>query len=67
MIALARKYRPKKFADLLVQEHVAAVLRGAVAASPIKVQHAKLAPRGGHAGKVTAVVGLVDCPRVVGA
>ena len=30
-IALARRYRPKRFADLLVQDHVAAVLRGAVA------------------------------------
>src|SRR5947208_8278317 len=32
MIALARKYRPKQFADLIVQTHVAAALRGAVAA-----------------------------------
>ena len=31
MIALARKYRPKRFADLLVQDHVATALRGAVA------------------------------------
>src|SRR5437899_2314681 len=31
MIALARKYRPKRFSDLLVQDHVAAALRGAVA------------------------------------
>ena len=31
MIALARKYRPKQFADLIVQDHVAAALRGAVA------------------------------------
>src|ERR687889_1223963 len=30
-IALARRYRPKRFTDLLVQDHVAAVLRGAVA------------------------------------
>src|SRR5438067_13551590 len=34
MIALARKYRPKQFADLIVQTHVAAALRGAVAAGP---------------------------------
>ena len=27
MLALARRYRPKQFADLLVQDHVAAVLR----------------------------------------
>src|SRR5439155_8963762 len=31
MIALARKYRPKRFSDLIVQDHVAAALRGAVA------------------------------------
>src|SRR6266704_1456559 len=30
MIALARKYRPKKFSDLIVHEHVGAALRGAV-------------------------------------
>ena len=29
MIALARKYRPKRFSDLLVQDHVGAALRGA--------------------------------------
>ena len=31
MIALARKYRPKRFSDLIAQDHVAAALRGAVA------------------------------------
>jgi hypothetical protein len=31
MIALARKYRPKRFADLVSQDHIAAALRGAVA------------------------------------
>jgi DNA polymerase III gamma/tau subunit len=30
-IALARKYRPRKFSDLIVQDHVANVLRGAIA------------------------------------
>ena len=29
-IALARRYRPRRFADLLVQDHVASALRGAV-------------------------------------
>ena len=29
-LALARKYRPRRFSDLLVQDHVASVLRGAV-------------------------------------
>jgi len=39
MIALARKYRPKQFADLIVQTHVAAALRGAVAAGPVAPRH----------------------------
>src|SRR2546429_815583 len=52
MIALARKYRPKKFADLIVQEHVGAALRGAVAGA--RVAHGDLfaGPRG--VGKTTA-------------
>ena len=45
MIALARKYRPKQFADLIVQDHVAAALRGAVAQGrvldPIMFEQAK--------------------------
>ena len=52
MIALARKYRPKKFADLLVQEHVAAVLRGAVAAGRVAHGYLFAGPRG--VGKTTA-------------
>lgn len=52
MIALARKYRPKKFADLLVQEHVAAVLRGAVAGGRVAHGYLFAGPRG--VGKTTA-------------
>jgi DNA polymerase-3 subunit gamma/tau len=52
MIALARKYRPKKFADLLVQGHVAAVLRGAVAAGRVAHGYLFAGPRG--VGKTTA-------------
>src|SRR6266852_8414238 len=52
MIALARKYRPKKFADLRVQEHVAAVLRGAVAAGRVAHGYLFAGPRG--VGKTTA-------------
>src|SRR5713226_6457011 len=52
MIALARKYRPKKFADLLVQEHVAAVLRGAVAAGRVAHGYLFAGPRG--VGETTA-------------
>jgi len=52
MIALARKYRPKKFSDLLVQDHVAAALRGAVAGGRAAHGYLFAGPRG--VGKTTA-------------
>src|SRR3989449_2054099 len=52
MIALARKYRPKKFADLIVQEHIAAALRGAVAGARGAHGYLFAGPRG--VGKTTA-------------
>ena len=52
MIALARKYRPKQFADLIVQDHVAAALRGAV--SQNRVAHGYLFAGSRGVGKTTA-------------
>src|SRR6187455_1181242 len=52
MIALARKYRPRRFSDLLVQDHVAAALRGAVAARLVGHGYLLTGPRG--VGKTTA-------------
>src|SRR3989441_685386 len=52
MIALARKYRPKQFADLIVQDHVAAALRGAVAHGRTAHGYLFAGPRG--VGKTTA-------------
>ena len=52
MIALARRYRPKRFADLLVQDHVAAVLRGAVSRGRVGHGYLLTGPRG--VGKTTA-------------
>src|SRR5437867_3977688 len=52
MIALARKYRPKKFADLIVQEHIDAALRGAVAGDRVAHGYLFAGPRG--VGKTTA-------------
>src|SRR5216117_556547 len=52
MIALARKYRPKQFADLIVQDHVAAALRGAVAQNRVAHGYLFAGPRG--VGKTTA-------------
>jgi DNA polymerase III subunit gamma/tau len=50
-LALARKYRPKRFADVAVQSHVATTLRNAIASD--RVAHAYLfcGPRG--TGKTT--------------
>ncbi len=52
MIALARKYRPKQFSDLIVQDHVAAALRGAVAQGRVAHGYLFAGPRG--VGKTTA-------------
>src|SRR5882724_11996449 len=62
-ITLARRYRPKRFADLLVQDHVAAVLRGAVARGRVGHGYLLTGPRG--VGKTTAARILamaLNCP-----
>ena len=51
-IALARRYRPRRFADLLVQDHVAAALRGAIASGRVGHGYLLTGPRG--VGKTTA-------------
>src|SRR5213593_4020606 len=67
MIALARKYRPKKFSDLIVQDHVAAALRGAVAQGRVAHGYLFAGPRG--VGKTTAARILamaLNCERPAG-
>jgi len=51
-LALARKYRPRLFADLIGQEHVARALRGAVAQNRVAHGYLLCGPRG--VGKTTA-------------
>src|SRR5438105_4476816 len=51
-IALARKYRPKAFADLVGQQHVARALRGAVEQNKVAHGYLLCGPRG--VGKTTA-------------
>jgi DNA polymerase-3 subunit gamma/tau len=51
-LALARKYRPRTFGDLLVQDHVAQVLRGAVTTGRVGHGYLLTGPRG--VGKTTA-------------
>src|SRR5213075_2948464 len=50
-LALARKYRPKNFADVAVQSHVSATLRGAIARGRVAHGYLLCGPRG--VGKTT--------------
>src|SRR3979409_752185 len=50
-LALARKYRPKTFADVAVQSHVAATLKGAIARGRVANAYLLSGPRG--VGKTT--------------
>jgi len=50
-IALARKYRPKTFADVAVQSHVASTLKGAIARGRVAHGYLLCGPRG--VGKTT--------------
>ena len=51
MIALARKYRPKRFSDVAVQSHVSATLKGAIARGRVAHGYLLCGPRG--VGKTT--------------
>src|SRR2546423_7964902 len=50
-LALARKYRPKTFADVAVQSHVSNTLRGAIARGKVADGYLLAGPRG--VGKTT--------------
>jgi len=50
-LALARKYRPKKFADVAVQSHVSTTLKGAIARDRVAHGYLLCGPRG--TGKTT--------------
>src|SRR6202011_435608 len=50
-LALARKYRPKRFADVAVQSHVSNTLKGAIARGRIAHGYLLCGPRG--TGKTT--------------
>ena len=50
-LALARKYRPRRFADVAVQSHVSATLKGAIARGRVAHGYLLCGPRG--VGKTT--------------
>ena len=50
-LALARKYRPKRFADVAVQSHVSSTLKGAIARGRVAHGYLLCGPRG--VGKTT--------------
>src|SRR4026208_1699968 len=50
-LALARKYRPKRFADVAVQSHVSTTLKGAIARDRVAHGYLLCGPRG--VGKTT--------------
>ena len=50
-LALARKYRPRRFADVAVQSHVANTLKGAIARNRVAHGYLLCGPRG--TGKTT--------------
>ena len=51
MLALARKYRPRRFAEVAVQSHVSATLKGAIARGRVAHGYLLCGPRG--VGKTT--------------
>src|SRR6476619_4102204 len=63
VIALARKYRPRRFADLLVQDHVALALRGAVARGRVGHGYLLAGPRGtGKTSAARILAMALNCP-----
>ena len=65
-VALARKYRPKRFADLIGQEHVAAGLAGAVAKNRVAHAYLLTGPRGvGKTSAARILAMALNCERRV--
>src|SRR5687767_4397372 len=63
-LALARKYRPKTFADVAVQSHVAATLKGAIALGRVAHAYLLCGPRGvGKATLARVLAMALNCAR----
>jgi DNA polymerase-3 subunit gamma/tau len=67
-IALARKYRPKRFADVAVQSHVSSTLKGAIARGRVAHGYLLCGPRGTGKTTLARVLAMaLNCERRIGA
>ncbi len=66
-LALARKYRPKSFADVAVQSHVATTLKGAIAHDRVAHGYLFCGPRGTGKTTLARVLAMaLNCERRAG-
>ena len=67
-LALARKYRPKRFADVAVQSHVSSTLKGAIARGRVAHGYLLCGPRGTGKTTLARVLAMaLNCERRIGA